>query len=244
VASLDEHELIKQLRAQNEAALGAFMAQYETRVFGLALRLTGNRQDAEEVLQDVFLTVFQKIDSFRGDSKLSSWLYRIATNAALMKLRKRPRIQQIPLEEELGPAMTEEGMIAEPVVDWSRLPDDELERKELTRRIEAAITQLPPDYRSVFVLRDVEGLSTEEACEILSLSEAALKSRLHRGRLFLRKQLADYAVSRTAAPSMMQKTGIIPPPTASPKATARQEPSVPLRGTAAGGGINPGPRHV
>ena len=212
VAQLDEHELIKQLRAQNEAALGAFMAQYETRVFGLALRLTGNRQDAEEVLQDVFLTVFRKIDSFRGDSKLSSWLYRIATNAALMKLRKRPRIQQIPLEEELGPAMTDEGMIAEPVVDWSRLPDDELERKELTRRIEAAITQLPPDYRSVFVLRDVEGLSTEEACEILSLSEAALKSRLHRGRLFLRKQLADYAVSRTAPPSMMQKTGINPGP--------------------------------
>lgn len=144
VALLDEHELIKQLRAQNEATLGAFMAQYETRVFGLALWLTGNRQDAEEVLQDVFLTVFQKIDSFRGDSKLSSWLYRIATNAALMKLRKRPKVRQIPLEEELGPAMTDEGMIAEPVVDWSRLPDDELERKELTRRIEAAITQLPP----------------------------------------------------------------------------------------------------
>jgi len=198
VAQLDEHELIKQLKAQNEAALGAFMAQYETRVFGLALRLTGNRQDAEEVLQDVFLTVFQKIDSFRGDSKLSSWLYRIATNAAFMKLRKRPKVKEIPLAEELGPAMTEEGMIAESVADWSRLPDDELERKELTRRIEAAITQLPPDYRSVFVLRDVEGLSTEEACEILSLSEAALKSRLHRGRLFLRKQLADYAVSRTA----------------------------------------------
>jgi len=212
VAQLDEHKLIKQLRAQNEAALGAFMAQYETRVFGLALRLTGNRQDAEEVLQDVFLTVFQKIDSFRGDAKLSSWLYRIATNAALMKLRKRPKVKEIPLAEELGPAMTEEGMIAEPVADWSRLPDDELERKELTRRIEAAITQLPPDYRSVFVLRDVEGFSTEEAREILSLSEAALKSRLHRARLFLRKQLADYAVGRPSTASMMQKTGITSSP--------------------------------
>jgi len=212
VASLDEHELIKQLRAQNEAALGAFMAQYETRVFGLALRLTGNRQDAEEVLQDVFLTVFQKIDSFRGDSKLSSWLYRIATNAALMKLRKRPKVQQIPLEEELGPGMTEDGMIAEPVVDWSRLPNDELDRKELGQRIEQAMNLLPADYRSVVVLRDVEGLSAQEACEVLSLSEAALKSRLHRGRLFLRKQLADYAVSRTAPSSMTQQTGVNPGP--------------------------------
>jgi len=198
VASLDEQELIKQLRAQNETALGAFMAAYETRVFGLALRLTGNRQDAEEVLQDVFLTVFRKIDSFRGDSKLSSWLYRITTNAALMKLRKRPRVKEIPLAEELGPAMTDEGMIAEPVADWSRLPNDELDRKELGRRIEQAMNLLPADYRSVVVLRDVEGLSAQEACDILSLSEAALKSRLHRGRLFLRKQLADYAVSRTA----------------------------------------------
>ncbi len=212
VAPLNERELIKQLRAQNEATLAAFMAEYETRVFGLALRLTGNRQDAEEVLQDVFLTVFQKIDSFRGDSKLSSWLYRIATNAALMKLRKRPKGKEIPLEEELGPAMTEEGMLAEPVADWSRLPPDELDRKELARRIEAAISQLPAEYRSVVVLRDVEGLSAEEACEILDLSVPALKSRLHRARLFLRKQLADDAVSRTAAPSMMQKTGINPGP--------------------------------
>ena len=173
------------------------MAQYETRVFGLALRLTGNRQDAEEVLQDVFLTVFRKIDSFRGDSKLSSWLYRITTNAALMKLRKRPKVKEIPLAEELGPAMTEEGMIAEPVADWSRLPNDELDRKELGQRIEQAMNLLPEDFRSVVVLRDVEGLSAQDACEILSLSEAALKSRLHRARLFLRKQLAEYAVSHT-----------------------------------------------
>src|SRR3989338_4874200 len=156
MAKLDEQQLINRLKARDEQVLEAFMAEYEAKVFGLAVRLTGIRQDAEEVLQDVFMAVFQKIGGFRGDSKLSSWIYRITTNAALMKLRKRPKVQQIPLEEELGPAMTAEGMIAEPVVDWSRLPDDELERKELTRRIEAAITQLPPDSRSVFVLRDVE----------------------------------------------------------------------------------------
>jgi len=211
-ATLDEAELIRRLQAKDEAALEAVMAQYEARVFGLALRLTGNRQDAEEVLQDVFWTVFQKIETFRGDAKLSSWLYRIATNAALMKLRKRPKVKEIPLEEELGPAMTEEGMIAEPVADWSRLPNDELDRKELGQRIEQALHLLPADYRSVVVLRDVEGLSAQEACEVLSLSETALKSRLHRGRLFLRRQLADYAVSRSAAPSMMQNTGINPGP--------------------------------
>jgi len=196
----DEQHLIARLKARDEAALEAFMAEYEGRVFGLALRLTGNRQDAEEVLQDVFLTVFQKIDGFRGDAKLSSWTYRIATNAALMKLRKRPNVQQVPLEEELGPAMTAEGAIAEPVVDWSNVPSDALDRKELGRRIEAAISQLPAEYRSVVVLRDVEGFSAEEACAILNLSIPALKSRLHRARLFLRKQLADYAISQGVHP--------------------------------------------
>ena len=180
------------------------MTQYATKVFGLALNLTRNRQDAEEVLQDVFLTVVQKIESFRGEAKLSTWIYRIATNTALMKLRKRPKIQTIPLEEELGPAMTEEGVIAERVRDWTRLPPEELERKELAQRIEQAIGQLPPEYRSVFVLRDVEGLSAEEACEVLNLSVAALKSRLHRARLFMRKQLTDYVTSRHPAPNIVQ----------------------------------------
>lgn len=208
----DEQRLIDRLKAKDESALDLFMAEYGGKVYGLSLRMTGNHHDAEEVCQDVFLTVFEKIGTFRGDAKLSSWVYRITANTALMKLRKRPKIKALPLEEELGPAMTEEGMLAEPVVDWSRLPDDELERKELTRRIEAAITQLPPDYRSVFVLRDIEGLTAEEACSVLDLSVAALKSRLHRARLFLRKQLADYAVSRTASPSMTQQTEVNPGP--------------------------------
>jgi len=114
-------------------------------------------------------------------------------------LRRRPKIHEIPLEEELGPAMTEEGAIAEPVVDWSHLPDDELDRKELVRRLEEAINLLPQDFRSVFVLRDLEGLSAEEAADVLSLSVPALKSRLHRARLFLRKHLADAAISRQVA---------------------------------------------
>lgn len=171
------------------------MAQYEAKIFGLALRTTGNRQDAEEVLQDVFWSILRNIDSFRGESKLSTWIYRITMNTALMKLRGRPKSQHIPLEEELGPAMTKDGMIAERLVDWTGLPSDELEHKELAERLEEAINQLPPDYRTVLVLRDIEGVSTEEACEVLNLSVAALKSRLHRARLFLRKQVADYVTA-------------------------------------------------
>jgi len=187
----EDQDFIRRLKARDESALEELMAQYETKVFGLALRMTDSRQDAEEILQDVFLTVFQKIDGFRGDSKLSSWIYRIAANTALMKLRKRSKFQEIPLAEELGPKMTEEGMIAEPVIDWSKLPDEELMRKELLHRIDEALTALPPDYRSVFVLRDIEELSAEETSQILEISIAALKSRLHRARLFLRKELAD-----------------------------------------------------
>lgn len=189
----EDRELVSRFRVKDETALEALMAQYGTKMFSLALRLTGNRQDAEEVLQDVFLTVFQKIDKFREESTLSSWMYRITTNAALMKLRKRPKIREIPLEEELGPAMTKEGMIAEPVTDWSRLPNDELDRKELVHRLEEGIQKLPSEYRSVFVLRDIEGLSAEETGQILHISVPALKSRLHRARLFLRKELAHYA---------------------------------------------------
>ena len=132
----DDARLIEQLKRRDAVALETPMAQYETKVFGLVLRVTGNRQDAEEAFQDVFFTIFQKIDRFRGDAKLSSWIYRIAMNAALMKLRKRPKVMVLPLEDELGPGMTEEGMIAEPVVDWSRLPDDEAARRELAQRIE------------------------------------------------------------------------------------------------------------
>jgi RNA polymerase sigma-70 factor (ECF subfamily) len=192
----DEQRLIAGLKAQEEAALASAMRQYQARVFGLALRLTGNRQDAEEVLQDVFLKVFQRIDGFRGDAKLSTWIYRITTNAALMRLRARPALPALPLEDELGPAMTEGGMLAVAVADWSSLPADEAAHRELLRRLEAAVEQLPPEYRSVFVLRDIEGCSAQEACEILELSLPALKSRLHRARLFVRKALADFAIAR------------------------------------------------
>jgi RNA polymerase sigma-70 factor (ECF subfamily) len=189
----EEQQLVSRLQARDEAAVAQLMAQYGAKVYGLSLRLTGRHHDAEEVCQDVFVAVVNKIGAFRGEAKLSSWIYRITANTALMKLRKRPKMKELPLAEELGPAMTAEGMLAVPVPDWSRLPSDELERKELMGRLTQGIDQLPPDFRAVVVLRDVEGLSAEEASQMLDISVAALKSRLHRARLFLRKQLADYA---------------------------------------------------
>lgn len=192
----EDVELIGRLRAREDRAVEALIAGYERRVFGLALRLTSNRQDAEEILQDVFWSVLEHIDSFRGDSKLSSWIFRITTNAALTKLRKRARSRELPLEEALGPAMSTEGQIAEPVVDWTRLPDEQLERKDLAGHLATAIDELPPEYRAVLVLRDIEGLPAAEACDVLGLSLPALKSRLHRARLFLRKRLAEHVAVR------------------------------------------------
>ncbi len=194
--STGDQALIRRLKVRDETAVGELMTQYHAKVMGLALRLTGNRQDAEEVLQDVFWTVVQKIGGFREESSLSTWIYRIATNVALMKLRKRPKIEELPLDEELGPKITGEGMIAETVTDWSNLPDGAASRKEWMQHLEEAVRRLPPEYRTVFVLRDVEGLSAEEACKILNLSIPALKSRLHRARLFLRKEMADVAETR------------------------------------------------
>lgn len=155
-----------------------------------------NPHDAEEVLQDVALTLFQKAGTFRGKSAVSSWIYRIAVNASLMKLRQRPKVTMIPLAEELGPEMNEEGEMVEQVADWSNLPRDEMERKELVQKIEEAVEELPLEFRTAFVLRDVEGFSAEEARQILNLSLPALKSRLHRARLFLRKKLAESIRSR------------------------------------------------
>lgn len=190
-----DEELLRWIRKGDEPALEELLRRHQGKIYGLSVRMLRNSHDAEEVLQDVALTIFQKAGTFQGRAAVTSWIYRITMNACLMKLRRRPKVQAIPLEEELGPAMNEEGMVTEMVVDWSSLPREELDRKELATRIENAVGELPPEYRTVFVVRDVEGLSAQEACEILNLSLPALKSRLHRARLFLRKRLADLAAA-------------------------------------------------
>lgn len=192
-----DEELLREIRKGNEPALEELLRRHQGKIYGLSVRMLRNPHDAEEVLQDVALAIFRKACTFQGRAAVSSWIYRITMNACLMRIRKRPKVHEIPLEEELGPAMNEEGMVTEKVADWSGLPREELDRKELAARIEETIGELPPEYRSVFVLRDVEGLAAQEACEILSLSLPALKSRLHRARLFLRKRLADLATRET-----------------------------------------------
>ncbi len=157
-----------------------------------------NHEDAEEVRQDVLLRVFQKIDAFRGDAALSSWIYQITFNTAMSRLRsaKFSRSREVVSEAEFtrqGAALGDDERPSWDAPDWSSLADDELYRGQLRRRLVEALGELPPIYRDPVVLRDVQGLSTEEASGILKVKPQTLKSRLHRGRLVLRQQLAEFS---------------------------------------------------
>ncbi|MDA1095007.1 MAG: sigma-70 family RNA polymerase sigma factor [Acidobacteria bacterium] len=191
-STLDQ-QLVQRLKVGEPAAMPDLEANYGGRVFQLALRYMKNREDAEEVTQDVLLRVFQKIGAFRGDAALSSWIYRITFNTAMSRLRslkfRRPaEVSQDALEWSDGDSLgTRE------VADWSDLADDQLLRSEMRSRLVSALSQLPEIYRAAVLLRDVQGLSTEEASAIMGVKTQTLKSRLHRGRLMLREQLADFA---------------------------------------------------
>ena len=157
-----------------------------------------NHEDAEEVRQDVLLRVFQKIDAFRGDAALSSWIYQITFNTAMSRLRsaKFSHSREVVSEAEFtrqGAALGDDERPSWDAPDWSSLADDELYRGQLRRRLVEALGELPPIYRDPVVLRDVQGLSTEEASGILKVKPQTLKSRLHRGRLVLRQQLAEFS---------------------------------------------------
>ncbi|MBI2487969.1 MAG: sigma-70 family RNA polymerase sigma factor [Deltaproteobacteria bacterium] len=193
LSTSDEKLIETFINENNESAFEEIVSRYVDKIYGLALRITRNPNDAEEVLQDVFLTLAKKIDTFRGEAKFSSWLYRVTVNASYMHLRaERKHETDISLEDyvpydENGTLM---GRVASK--DWSERPDKALFSKEAMEMIEKAVKELPESYRVVFHLRDIEGLSNEEVSEILGLSVAAVKSRLHRGRLFLRDKLSDY----------------------------------------------------
>jgi RNA polymerase sigma-70 factor (ECF subfamily) len=175
------------------------LARYQHRIYRLARHLTRNREDAEEVVQDTFFSVYRKIGGFKGRAALGTWLYRIATNSALMLLRRRRPEPHLSIEEELPP-FTGDGGHARPVADWSDRPDDPLLAQELGQVLQEAIAALPPIYKAVVVLRDIEGLSNQEAAEALGTTVLAVKSRLHRARLALRERLARYFESgRTGA---------------------------------------------
>jgi RNA polymerase sigma-70 factor, ECF subfamily len=186
-----DRELVEALRRGLPAAAERLVATYGSRAYRLAIAITRNGADAEEVVQDAFCSVIRSIETFRSESAFGSWLYRIVANAAYQKLRGRSaRPVTISLDEVL-PAFHENGR-ARPLADWSASLDDHTRRTELRLVLAAAIGELPADYRATFVLRDVEGLATAEVAETLGLTIPNVKSRLHRARLFLRQRLATH----------------------------------------------------
>jgi RNA polymerase sigma-70 factor (ECF subfamily) len=189
-----EQELLRRLQAGDEHAIAELADIYGTKIYQLAFRYLRNKEDAEEVVQDVLLKVHRKVGAFRGDAALSSWIYRITFNAAMSRLRtakyqrSQDEARQVADEGEpnAAPARAD-------VADWSDMADEHVLRSQLRRRVLRAILALPAIYRAPVVLRDIQGMSTEEASAMLRVKDQTLKSRLHRGRLILRKQLADFA---------------------------------------------------
>jgi RNA polymerase sigma-70 factor (ECF subfamily) len=187
--------LIESFKKGSVLAFEELISKYETRSFNLALRLTKNQEDAEEVLQDVFSTVYKKIGSFEGKSAFSSWLYRIVVNASFMKIRKRNQRPTVAIED-LSPS-ARQAYVEEDSSLISK-SDSFTYRRETREALEGAINKLPAEYRNVFILRDIDGLSNQEVGEILGLTLPAVKSRLHRARLMLRKKLSSYYREYTA----------------------------------------------
>lgn len=189
-----ELQLLERLRAGDASAVADLASAYGPKIHQLALRYMKNPEDAEEVAQDVLLKVYRKISAFRGDSALSSWIYRITFNAAMSRLRngRFSRPAEVLADDLLRPG-AEGGRHALEAADWSALADEAFMRGQLRERLAEALESLPPIYRIPVMLRDVEGLTTEEASDVLKVKTQTLKSRLHRGRLILRRKLADFA---------------------------------------------------
>ncbi len=189
MTTADDVQLVTRLQAGDQAAYAQLVEEYAGRVYRLALRMLGNEADAEDVLQETFMSAFKSIDRFEARSSLGTWLYRIATNAALMRLRRKEP-EQVSVDE---PVEGEDGdLIPRQFFDFCCLPEDDLLRDEALQEMMQAVEELPETLRSVFVLREMEGLSTEETADMLGLSVSAVKSRLMRARLKLRDRLSHY----------------------------------------------------
>ena len=183
----DESLLVTEAKAGSYEAFEELVNRYEKKIYRLGTNITGNREDAEDVLQETFLKSFQHLVDFREDSRFYTWIVRIGVNEALMKLRRRRSEKTVPIEDAVG----DEGeVIPREFTDWKPNPEQQLSRTELENILENAAKALPPTFRAVFFLRDVEGLSTEETAEILNLSSGAVKARLFRARLRLREDLS------------------------------------------------------
>ncbi len=190
----EEQELIGRMQAGDSTAVTDLASTYGPRIHQLAFRYLKNWEDAEEVTQDVLMKVHRKIDAFRGDAALSSWIYRITFNTAMSRLRngRFSRPHEVSRQEVLSTDGSDRPQPQEPA-DWSSLADDRVLRGEMRERLISALTHLPEVYRVPVILRDINGLSTEEASAVLRVKPQTLKSRLHRGRLILREHLGAFA---------------------------------------------------
>ena len=189
VAATDELALVQAAKRGDVGAFEQLVKRYDRNIFRIAQHITQNREDAEDVTQDAFLKAYENLEQFQGNSKFYTWLVRIAVNESLMKLRRRRTDRTVSLDEDIR---TEEDTMPREVADWSPNPEQLYKQGELKDILRKTIQGLPASFRTVFVLRDVEGLSTEETAEALDLSIPAVKSRLLRARLQLRERLNKY----------------------------------------------------
>jgi RNA polymerase sigma-70 factor (ECF subfamily) len=192
----DELALVEAAKSGEVSAFEELIRRYDRNVFRIAQHITQNREDAEDVVQDAFFKAYSNLKQFQGQSKFYTWLVRIAVNEALMKLRRRRPERTVSLDEEVK---TEDDSVPREVADWSPNPEQQYTQAELREILDKTIHGLPATFRTVFVLRDVEGLSTEETAEALDLSIPAVKSRLLRARLQLRERLNKFFQRRDKA---------------------------------------------
>ena len=196
LGGLSDDALVARAKEKDFEAFEALVERYQDKVYRLAFRFMRNETEAKEIVQETLLSVWRKLDGFKGDSQFSSWLYRVTANAALMRLRTQRRHPEVSTEE-LDPSFLDRGgpaygQVTSPGENWARRPDDELQSEELRTQLQRAIDALPEIYRTVFLIRDVDGFSTEETAEALDISVPTVKTRLHRARVALREAIAKY----------------------------------------------------
>jgi RNA polymerase sigma-70 factor (ECF subfamily) len=202
LGELSDEVLVGYARTEDVAAFEELVGRYEEKLYRLAMRFVRNENDAKEILQDAFLLAWRKLPGFEGRAQFSSWMYRVTVNSSLMFLRSRSRHPEVMLEDvELG-ALNEaaEHSVQGTAADWSQQPEERLQSKELRRHIQNAVEALPDGLRTVFLMRDVEGLTTEETAELFNLSLPAVKTRLHRARLVLREAIGHYFSTQVTGP--------------------------------------------
>ncbi len=221
--SEDDAALLARLRAGDAAAYAEWVRRETPRLHAVTLRLLRSEDEAQDAVQEAFVSAWRALPGFAGDAKLSTWLHRIGVNAALMRLRRRRRRREQSIEEML-PGFADDGHHAEPIEPWSRSESCPAEAREVRDVVRACIDRLPESYRTVLMLRDIEGLDTAEAAAALGTTPEALKMRLHRARQALRGELAPYMAASQAPARPLQES----PPAHKPRArsAAKRHPAV------------------